>query len=132
VLTTGPKGCGFETGQGYGFLREIKIRSTPSFGWKVKPEGPMPSEFTARKSPTGMDRLNSHFLCPFRIAPETSLVTARALSLLSYELDLVDLVYSLIHIAITRGKYNRLKAAVLTAVSPHHNNQSTIYTIQNA
>jgi hypothetical protein len=30
VLTTGPKGCGFEPGQGDGFLREIKIRSTPS------------------------------------------------------------------------------------------------------
>jgi hypothetical protein len=38
VLATGPKGCGFEAGQGDGFLRAIKIRSTPSFGWEVKPE----------------------------------------------------------------------------------------------
>jgi hypothetical protein len=30
VLATGPKGCGFELGQGDGFLRAIKIRSTPS------------------------------------------------------------------------------------------------------
>jgi hypothetical protein len=30
VLATGPKLCGFETDQGYGFLRAIKIRSTPS------------------------------------------------------------------------------------------------------
>jgi hypothetical protein len=30
VLATGPKGYGFEPGQGDGFLRVIKIRSTPS------------------------------------------------------------------------------------------------------
>jgi hypothetical protein len=30
VLVTEPKGCGFEPGQGDGFLRAIKIRSTPS------------------------------------------------------------------------------------------------------
>jgi hypothetical protein len=30
VFATGPKGCGFEPGQGDGFLRGIKIRSTPS------------------------------------------------------------------------------------------------------
>jgi hypothetical protein len=30
MLATGPKGCGFEPGQGDGFLRAIKIRSTPS------------------------------------------------------------------------------------------------------
>jgi hypothetical protein len=38
VLATGPKGRGFEPGQGDGFLRVIKIRSTSSFGWEVKPE----------------------------------------------------------------------------------------------
>jgi hypothetical protein len=41
VLATGPKVRGFEPGKGYGFLRAIKIRSTPSFGWEVKREGPM-------------------------------------------------------------------------------------------
>jgi hypothetical protein len=40
VLVTLPKGRGFEPGQGDGFLRAIKIRSTPSFGWEVKPEVP--------------------------------------------------------------------------------------------
>jgi hypothetical protein len=40
VIATEPKGHGFEPGQGDGFLRAIKIRSTPSFGWKVKPEVP--------------------------------------------------------------------------------------------
>jgi hypothetical protein len=30
VLATGPKGCGFERGQGDGFIRAINIRSTPS------------------------------------------------------------------------------------------------------
>jgi hypothetical protein len=38
VLATGPKGRGFEPGKGDGFLRAIKIRSTTSFGWEVKPE----------------------------------------------------------------------------------------------
>jgi hypothetical protein len=40
VLATGPKGHGFEPGQGDGFLRMIKIRGTSSFGWEVKPEVP--------------------------------------------------------------------------------------------
>jgi hypothetical protein len=40
VLATGPEGHGFEPNQGSGFLRAIKVRSTPSFGWEVKPEVP--------------------------------------------------------------------------------------------
>jgi hypothetical protein len=28
---------GFKPGRGDGFLRAIKIRGTPSFGWEVKP-----------------------------------------------------------------------------------------------
>jgi hypothetical protein len=40
VLATGSKGRGFEPGQGDGFLRSIKIRSTTSFGWEVNPEVP--------------------------------------------------------------------------------------------
>jgi hypothetical protein len=40
VLETAPKGLGFEPGQGDGFFRAIKIRSTPSFEWEVKPEVP--------------------------------------------------------------------------------------------
>jgi hypothetical protein len=46
VLTTGSKGRGFKHGQGDGFLRAIKIRSTPSFGWEVKTE--VPSRKTSR------------------------------------------------------------------------------------
>jgi hypothetical protein len=37
VLATGHKGCGFKPGRGDDFIRAIKIRSTPSFGWEVKP-----------------------------------------------------------------------------------------------
>jgi hypothetical protein len=40
VLATGPKAREFNPGGGDGFLRAIKIRSRPSFGWKVKPEVP--------------------------------------------------------------------------------------------
>jgi hypothetical protein len=40
VLATGPKSRGFEPGQGDGFLKAIKIRSTPSFGCEVKREVP--------------------------------------------------------------------------------------------
>jgi hypothetical protein len=40
VLATGLMCCGFKPCQGDGFLRAIKICSTPSFGWEVKPEAP--------------------------------------------------------------------------------------------
>jgi hypothetical protein len=40
VLATGPKGCEFEHCQGDGFLKAIKILSTPSFGWEIKPDVP--------------------------------------------------------------------------------------------
>jgi hypothetical protein len=40
VLAIGFKVSGFKLGQGDGFLRAIKIRTTPSFGGKVKPEAP--------------------------------------------------------------------------------------------
>jgi hypothetical protein len=40
VLATGPKDRGSELDQGDGFLRATKIRSTPSFGWEIKPEIP--------------------------------------------------------------------------------------------
>jgi hypothetical protein len=41
VLATGPEGCGFEPGQGDGFLRAIKVSSTPSFRIGSKAGGPM-------------------------------------------------------------------------------------------
>jgi hypothetical protein len=40
ALVIGPKECGFKPGRGDGFLKAIKIRSTLSFEWKVKPEIP--------------------------------------------------------------------------------------------
>jgi hypothetical protein len=40
VLAIGPKGRGLKPDRGDGFLRAIKIRSTPSFGWEVKREAP--------------------------------------------------------------------------------------------
>jgi hypothetical protein len=40
VLATGSKGCRLKPGRGDGFLRVIKICSTPSFGWEVKLEVP--------------------------------------------------------------------------------------------
>jgi hypothetical protein len=40
VLATGLKGRGFKPRLGDGFLKVIKIRSTRSFGWEVKPEVP--------------------------------------------------------------------------------------------
>jgi hypothetical protein len=40
VLAIGPNGCGFKPGQGDGFLRAIKIHSTPSFRQEVKLEVP--------------------------------------------------------------------------------------------
>jgi hypothetical protein len=38
VTVTGLLGHGLKPGRGDGFLRAIIIRSTPSFGWEVKPE----------------------------------------------------------------------------------------------
>jgi hypothetical protein len=60
-----------------------------------------------------MDRLNSHFLRPSPTAPETSLVTVRALWLSSWEFALADLVYSLAHIRYHPGIVQQAKAAVL-------------------
>jgi hypothetical protein len=55
VLATGPKGRGLETGQCCGFLRAIKIRSTPPFGWELKPV--VPCRKTLRRV---KDLLKSH------------------------------------------------------------------------
>jgi hypothetical protein len=41
VLATGHKGCGFEPGQGDGFLRAIKSAAHLPLGWEVNREGPM-------------------------------------------------------------------------------------------
>jgi hypothetical protein len=87
VLATGPKGCRFEPGQGSGFLRTIKIRSTCSTRMGSKAWRPHVIRFYSMLknswSPKGIDRLNSHFLLPSPTAPEASLVMARVLWLSS-------------------------------------------------
>jgi hypothetical protein len=40
VLAIGLNGRGFKPGRDDGFLRAMKIRSTLSFGWEVKPSAP--------------------------------------------------------------------------------------------
>jgi hypothetical protein len=40
VLATGFRVHGFKPGRGDGFLKAIKIRSTPSFGAELKPLAP--------------------------------------------------------------------------------------------
>jgi hypothetical protein len=88
VLVTEPKGRVFEPSQGDGFLKAIKIRSTPSFEWEVKPEVPCRKILRYVKNPfkslslTGTNRLNSHFLRPFSYSADRTaraLVAARAL-----------------------------------------------------
>jgi hypothetical protein len=84
VFATGPKGREFEPGQGDEFLRAIKIRSTPSFRWEVKPEVPCRKILRHIK-----DLLKSHgdgentFLFPSAILlrqdRQTVLVAARSL-----------------------------------------------------
>jgi hypothetical protein len=34
------KRCGFKPRTGYGFVKVIKLGSTPSFGWEIMPEAP--------------------------------------------------------------------------------------------
>jgi hypothetical protein len=71
VLATGPKGCGFEPGQGDGFLRAIKIRSVRSFEWEVKPEVPCRKILRHVKDlvMSHGNKLNFHFL----LLPPTSI-----------------------------------------------------------
>jgi hypothetical protein len=115
VLATGPKGRGFEPGQDDGFLRAIIIRSTPSFGWEVKPEVPCRKILRHAK-----DLLKSHgdehtkFSFPqpiLLLAPEMSLLTGPPDSTGGCQSVLVDMLgvspsryhHTVVHITITRG-----------------------------
>jgi hypothetical protein len=72
-----------------------------------------------------MDRLNSHFLRPSPTAPE---VSGDGQSTLLDKLALADLVYSLAHIHYHPGIEQQAQGrSAETAVSPHHNYQSTVY-----
>jgi hypothetical protein len=134
TATTGPKGSGFEPGQGDGFLREIKIRSTPSFGWEVKTEIPLP-KILRRVT----DLLKSHwdgqtkylFTSPILLlAPEMSLLTGPPDSTGGCQSALVDKLgvspsryhHTMLHIAVTRDEQQaRRGSSSETSVSPHHN-----------
>jgi hypothetical protein len=78
VLDTGPNDRGFKAGRGDGFLRAIKIRSTPSFGWEVKPVVPCRKIrfYGMLKIPCGIsdtDRQNSHSFANSSYFPQMSL-----------------------------------------------------------
>jgi hypothetical protein len=73
VLTTGPKSRRFKPGRGDGFLRAIKIRSTPSFGWEVKPEFPCRKILRYVKDPLTRQRYwIRKMLIPSLISPSRS------------------------------------------------------------
>jgi hypothetical protein len=115
VPATGPKGRGFDPGQGDGFLRAIKIRSTPSFGLEVKPE------VSCRKILRHVkDLFKSHrdgetnfsFPSPILLlAPEISLLTGPPDSTGGCQSALVDKLgvspsgyhHTMVHITITLG-----------------------------
>jgi hypothetical protein len=77
VFATGSKGRGFKPGRGDGFLRAIKIRSTSSFGWEVKPEVHVVRFYGMLKIPCDIsdtDRQNSHSSVHYFCLPHMSLL----------------------------------------------------------
>jgi hypothetical protein len=58
-------------------------------------------------------------------------VTARALWLSSSELALADIIYSLADIRYPKIVQQAQGRSAKTVVSPHRNNQSTIYNLQS-
>jgi hypothetical protein len=114
VLATGHKGHGFESGQGDGVLRSIKVCSTPSFGWEVKPEVPCHNISWHVKDPLKSHRdRETRFSFPSLIlllAPEKSMPTGPPDSTGGVQSTLVDELGvspsryhdTMIHIAITR------------------------------
>jgi hypothetical protein len=83
VLATGPKGRGFKLGRGDVILA-TKIRSTPFFGWEVKPEVPCRKILRHVKVLLkSLEDYNSHLFRPSLSVVEASLVTAIALWLSS-------------------------------------------------
>jgi hypothetical protein len=121
VLSTGPKGRGFKPGRGDGFLRAIKIRSTSSFGWEVKPEVPCRKILRHVKDPLRYFRYwyaKSSLLRPFlKLASDVSAGrTARELWWTSQELSLTGIIITMVlHVHISPGEWTigPLVAAVL-------------------
>jgi hypothetical protein len=70
VLATRPNGRGFRAGRGDGFLKAIKIRNTPFFGWEVKPDVPCRKILRHVKDPLTYQR--REILIPSSIPPTRS------------------------------------------------------------
>jgi hypothetical protein len=136
VLATGPKGRGFKLCRGDEFLRTIKISSSPSFGWKVKPEVPCRKILRHLKIPWGIsdiDRQNSHSLRPFLIlTPDVSAGrTARELWWTSQELSPVGIITTMalnVHISPGGWTIDPLVAAVLRQSHPIIISQGAVVT----
>jgi hypothetical protein len=78
LLATGPKDNGFKRGWGNGLLRVIKICSTPSFGWGIKPEAPCHKTLQHVKSHLASVIRNAYkakFSLPSSIPPTCSQTT---------------------------------------------------------
>jgi hypothetical protein len=124
-------GCGFESGQGDGFLRAIKIRSTPSFRWEVRSEVPCRKILRHVKDPLkyhGDEQTQFSFLSPISYCSRD--VSGDGQSALVVKLGVSPRRSRLLagshryHPGIVQNAQGR---SAETAVSPHHNNQSTIY-----
>jgi hypothetical protein len=73
VLATGPKGRGFKSVQDDGYLRAIKIHSTPSFGSEVKLEVPCPKILRHVRHLLTYQRYSIHkILIPSSVPPPRS------------------------------------------------------------
>jgi hypothetical protein len=120
VLATGPKGRRFKPDRGDGFLRAIKIRSTPSLGWEVKSEVPRRKILRHVKDPLRYFRYwqaKFSLLRPFLLlAPDVSAVrTARELWWTSQKLSPASIITMALHVHISPGGWTVLPlvAAVL-------------------
>jgi hypothetical protein len=107
ALSTGPKGRGFKPGRGDGFLRAIKIRSTPSFVWEVKPDVPCRKISRHVKNPLRYFRYweaKFSLLRPFTLlATDVSAGrTARELWWTSQELYPAGIITTALHAQVTR------------------------------
>jgi hypothetical protein len=128
VLTTEPKDCGFEPGQGDGFLRAIKIRSTPSSRTRK-----VPCRKTLRHVRDPLKSFGdgqAKFSFPSPISYCSKGVSGDGQSALVVKLGVSPSRSRLLtasrryHLGIVQQAQGRSSE---TVVSPHHNNQCTIY-----
>jgi hypothetical protein len=135
MLATGPKGHGFKPGWGDGFLRAIKIRSTPSFRWEVKPEVPCRKILWHVRIPWGIsDRQNSHFFVHSSCLPQMSLLVELPESSGGWVRSYPQLVSSLPWLSTLTYHLGDKQLArwwprFWDIVSPHHN--QSVLTLQH-